>query len=297
MHPMVQEALKTLIRVAIPLASFATGLRGAHADATWLARRPGLLLRSLLAILVVIPVGAVLFLQAVGAPPVVRAGLTIAVLAIGIGPPAAFKKFGAHEDSVSYEIALNVILLAIAIAYIPAAVALHGAIFHHDLRLSPVEVGSVVLGRALIPLSVGLVVARLAPRAVAPLGRYAGIFVQMVLITVVLVALIATWRRLIALGAGTWLTCLAIVFGEIVVGYVAGGPELETRRVLASFSAIRFPALALLLASMAPQGRSFIPVILAYVLSSVVLVSLNDALVARRERHAPARVFRAGARP
>jgi BASS family bile acid:Na+ symporter len=252
--------------------------------------------RSLLAILIVIPVGAVLFLEAIGAPPAVKAGLTIAVVSIGIGPPAALKRFSAQEESVAYEVALNVILLAVAIGYIPAVLAVHGAIFHHSVRLGPVEVGTVVLSRALIPLSVGLVLGRLAPRAVAPISRYAGLFVQVVLIAVVVVAVLASWRNLFGLGARTWLICVGIVLGEIVIGHVAGGPELETRRVLASFSAIRFPALALLLASIAPRGRALVPVILAYVLTSVVLVAVNDVLVARRERRAPARVPRV-ARP
>jgi BASS family bile acid:Na+ symporter len=281
----LRAVLKMAVQLAIPLAAFATGLRAATAEPLWLARRPGLLVRSLLAILIVVPIGTVLFLQSIAAPPAVKAGLTMAVIAVGIGPPAAFKRSQSHDDAVSFELGLNVLLLALAIVYIPAFVAVHGAIFHHDLRLGPGAVAKVVLGKALIPLVLGGVVGRLAPRLVTPVRRYANVFVHVVLLLVIVMAVAATWRALFGLGVRAWLTCGAIVLGEILIGHAAGGPGSESRRVLASFSAMRFPALALLLASMVPRHRELIPIVVAYVLVSVVLVGVLDAVTSRRGHH------------
>ena len=80
MNPTLLTALKVLVEIAIPLASFATGLRAAYADAGWLARHPGLLARALLAILFVLPVGAAVFLHSIAISPTVRGGLTIAIV-------------------------------------------------------------------------------------------------------------------------------------------------------------------------------------------------------------------------
>src|SRR4051812_5095364 len=99
MQGLMRESVKMLIGVAVPLAAFATGLRAANVSPLWLLRRPRLLFMSLLAILVVVPTGAVLFLMAVQAPLLVRAGITMAVMAIGIGPPAAFQRTRAREQS------------------------------------------------------------------------------------------------------------------------------------------------------------------------------------------------------
>jgi BASS family bile acid:Na+ symporter len=293
MHQTILEIFKVLLAVAIPLASFATGLRAAHADPSWLVKHPGLLARSLVALLVLIPLGTVVFLQAIAAPPLVAAGVTIAIVAIGIGPPAFFshvKKARVEaaggtatpnvEEAVSFEVGLNVVLLVLSIVYIPAFVALHGRFFQHHLHLAPSAVARVVLGRALIPLVLGVAVGRLAPRAVGAIVRSAGIFVQVVLLAVVVFAIAATWSGLVGLGARTWLTCVAIVLAEIVVGHVLGGPSGDTRRVLASFSAMRFPALALLIAKITPRAREVIPVILAYVLTSFVLVAVHGAVTA-----------------
>src|SRR5262249_16847254 len=120
-HPLV-EVLKTLVRIAIPLASFATGLRAATSDPRWLVKHPGLVTRALLTTLVVLPVGTVLFLETIAVSPAVRAGLTISIIAIGIGPPAFFGRArsydkakapggaAAREEALSFEVGLNVVL-------------------------------------------------------------------------------------------------------------------------------------------------------------------------------------------
>ena len=292
------EIYKILLAVAIPLASLATGLRAARVEPGWLTRRPGLFARALVTLLLLLPVGTVLFLQSIAAPPLVSAGLTIAVVAIGVGPPAIFGYVKAHakaqaaapaeaqaaRDALSFEVSLNVVLLAVSIVYIPAFIAVHGMFFQHHLHLAPAAIAKLVLGRALVPLAVGVALGRFAPRLVGPVVRYAGLFVQLVLLLVVVFAIVVTWHELTGLGLRTWLTCLAVVLAEIVVGYLLGGPAQETRRVLASFSAMRFPALALLIAGITPRAKEITPVILAYVLTSFVLVSIQSAITAPRSK-------------
>ena len=284
----IHEILRIALGIAIPVASFATGLTAAGADPLWLPKHPRLWLRSLLIILVVVPVGVVLLMEALGTSDVVKAALTIAVISIGIGPPAAFKKAQSHKEVVAYEVGLNLTLLALALAYLPLVVAVHGAIFHHTVQLGVGQVAGVVLVKALIPMVLGVLAGRLFPRAVAPFAKYAAVLVQVVLLAVVVIALIATWRQLLGLGT-TWLLCLAIVIGEIAVGHLFGRKDPQTRGMLVAFSAMRFPALALLLAHAAPRGRQFIPVILAYVLCSFVLVAVYEGMTSRRKRgeHAP----------
>lgn len=278
-----KEILTIFMNVAIPLASFVTGLTAAASDPLWLPKHPRLLIRSLLLILVVVPVATVLFLELVGAPPVVKAGLTIAVIAIGIGPPAAFQQAKAAKDAVAFEIGLDVILLALAMVYIPLFVAVHGAVFGHRLHLEVGQVAKIVLLKAMGPMLIGLLVGRLAPRVVKPFARYGGAFAMVVILAIVVFALVATWRRLLDLGGATWLICAAIVIGEILLGHAFGSADKGTRGLLVAFSSMRFPALALLLASAAPRGKEFIPAILAYVLTSVILVGIYSAVTSHRK--------------
>ena len=289
MHEDIREILKLVLGIVIPVASFATGLMAAKADPLWLTKHPRLLLRSLVIILLVVPVGVVLSMELLGTPDVVKAALTIAVISIGIGPPAAFKQARAHQEVVAYEVGLNLTLLALALVYLPLAVAVHGAIFHHTVELGVGQVASVVLLKAFIPMVLGLVAGRLFPKVVAPFAKVAGIVVTVVLLALVVLALIKTRHQLLGLGT-TWLLCLAIVIGEIAVGHIAGRKDLQTRGMLVAFSAMRFPALAVLLVSAAPRGKEFIPVVLAYVLCSFVMVAVYEKLTKRLRKpgeHAP----------
>lgn len=284
MHETLLHILKLSLGVAIPLAAFATGLSAANSDPLWLTRHPRLLLRSLLLILIAVPVGVVVFVEAIGAPPLVKAALVIAVISIGIGPPAALSKARSQKDTVAFEVGLNLTLLALAIVYIPLAVAIHGAIFHHAVRLGVGQVAGLVLVKAAVPMLAGVMLGRFFPRLVAPFARYANLIVMVILLAIIVFALVATWRSLLGIGAKTWLICLAIVVGEIALGHAFGSRDPPTRRMLVSFSAMRFPALALLLVSVAPRGRALIPVILAYVITSFVLVAVYSAATSGRRR-------------
>jgi BASS family bile acid:Na+ symporter len=283
--------LKVLVSVAIPLAAFLTGLRVCRSDLGWLPKRPSLLARSLLATLVVVPIATVLLLQLLHVPELVRAGLTVMILAIGLGPPNALIRSRAADDrAISYELGLNLTLLVVSIGFLPLAVALHGAIFHHHLQLGAGQVASVVLFRELIPLALGIAVGRRYARQLEGLARHAGLFVNVVLLVVVVFALAATWRGLLGIGAAGWLASLAVALMAVVIGHALGGPDRETRGVLAAFSSVRFPALALLLVSVIPQGRRLIPVVLAYVIASAVVVAAYGAVTAARPRRVAAPV-------
>jgi BASS family bile acid:Na+ symporter len=291
MRELLFRAFKVVVSVVIPLASVATGLRAVTVDPFWLLKRRSLLLRSLLAILILVPLGTVVFLQAVHASPLVKTGLIVSILAVGIGPPAAFKRARAAEANVAhaeanvaYEVELNVVLLILAIAFIPAALALLGVYFRLPLRLDPTRVLGLVFTRALIPLTIGVLVARLLPRVAAPLARVAGPVVQISLLAVVVVALAATWRGLITLGPQAWALCAAVALGAMVVGHLCGGPDPQQRRVLASFASMRFPGLALLIAAVTPFSKQVVPVVLAYAISTLVLVALYDLIASRRGR-------------
>ena len=284
MRETLAEIFKVVLAVVIPLASFATGVRAATVDPWWLFRRPGLLFRSLLAIFILVPLATVLFLEAIGAPQLIGAGLIVAILAVGVGPPAAFKRATAKEANVAYEVELNIVVQVVAILFIPLAIAVLGTLFHFAPRLEARRVAVIVVEKAILPLVVGVIMARLFPRVAGPLARIAGPLVQIALLVVVVVALIVTWKPLIALGPRAWALCAAVALLSVTIGHLCGGADREERTVLATFSAMRFPALALLIASILPRGRQLIPVVLAYVLCSFVFTAIYSAATARRQR-------------
>lgn len=290
MRTVIQDVFRILLAVVIPLAAFATGLRaprtGQHSR---LWRRPGQLGRDLLAVLILVPLWVVAVVLALPLSPLVRAGLLIATLAVGIGPVAAMKRMAPEAEEAREALDLNLIVLVISLAFVPIAFAALAAMFHSDVHIGVAAVAKVVLGRALVPLLLGLGAARLWPRLATRVGPVLTTTFNVVLLVLVLAAVAITWKQLAGVGAVGWLACVAAAFGAIVIGHVMGGPDPGTRAVVAAASVMRFPALALALASVTRQAHRLIPVILAYVIASFVLLSGYGLVMARQRRQGAAR--------
>ena len=279
MSGLLVPLLHLLVGIAVPLASFATGLRSS--DPRWFWKRPRLLGRSLVAVLLIVPIVGTLLVELIPVNGVVRAGIVVSLLSVGVGPARLPKRTEDPRELAGYQIGLNMALMILAVVFVPAAVAVHGALFHHQLSLEWSRVAELVFLRVFLPFAAGLAVARWRPGFAARVERDAPQLVAVAMLIVAAVAVLVTWHRLMGLSAGAWFSCAAVAMAAIAIGHVAGGPAGETRAVLASFSAIRFPALALLLTSIVPRGALLIPVVVAYLICSALLVAVYRAAMGR----------------
>jgi BASS family bile acid:Na+ symporter len=220
--------------------------------------------------------------------PVVRAGLIVATLAVGIGPPASMNRMGPTAPTAREALELNIVVLAISLVFVPLAFALVAAMFHRNLSIGVGAVAKVVLGRALIPLLLGLGAARLFPRFSASRGPLLMKIVNIALLVLVAVALLVGWREMFSIGGVGWIVCAAAVVGSLLIGHLLGGPDPGSRSVVAAASAMRFPALALALATATPAGRRLLPVVLDYAVLALLSVVLYGAIIGRWQRRRPA---------
>ena len=187
--------------------------------------RPAQLFRDLLAILILVPAWVLALVLILPVTPIVRAGLVIATLAIGIGPMASMKRMGPTAPTAREALELNIVVLAISLAFVPLAFALLAALFHRDVFIGVGAVAKVVLGRALLPLLLGLGAARLFPRFSASKGPLLMKIVNLALLVLVVIALLVSWRRMIAIGGVGWIVCAAAVVGSLIIGHLLGGPD------------------------------------------------------------------------
>ena len=282
----IQDVFRVLLAVLIPLAAFTTGLRAPRGgpDAKRLWRRPGQLARDLMAVLILVPLWVVVVVLLLPLSPAVRAGLLIATLAVGIGPVAAMKRMGPATPAAREALDLNLIVLVISLAFVPITFAALAAFFHSDVQIGVGAVAEVVLGRALVPLLLGLGAARLFPRFATAAGPWMSRLINGALVVLLIVAVAVTWTYLAGVSGVGWLACALAALGAIAIGHLMGGPDPGTRPVVAAASEMRFPALALALASVTRQGRHLIPVIIAYVLVSFVLLAAYGLVTSRRRR-------------
>jgi BASS family bile acid:Na+ symporter len=287
----VVTVVRACAQVAIPLVTFAVGLSAVALRSSAPGRQRGLLGRSLLAMLLVVPAVTIALVKVVPVAPEVRTGLMS--VGIAVGPAAALGKSGRAEGDAEYALSLNLTLLLAGLLYVPLAAALVSVAFPRDLAVSARDVLRPVLTVELAPVLAGLGLARLAPRAAARLARPVSRAGNVVLGVVGLMVLALVWRAMLRIGGAGLLVVAAAALAGVVAGHALGGPSRRTRMVLASFAAVRFPAMALVVAAAAQQGRRALPVIAAYLLTSSAALGAYGLLrkvasSARSPRPAPA---------
>jgi predicted Na+-dependent transporter len=286
MRAILLDVLRVTLAVAIPLASFTTGLGAPVGDAGSLWRRPARLGRALFAVLVAVPLWALLVLELLPLDRPARAGILVAVLSVGLGPVAGMNRLRVESPTARRALELNIAVLAASVVFVPLAFFGLAALFHHEVTLGWGAVARVVLLRALLPCLAGLAVARLRPLAAERMERPLAKMVNAVALLILVAALLATGKVLAAVPPVVWLACVAIAGGALAIGRLWAGDDRALRPALATAAVMRFPALALVLASATGQRPLLMPSVLAFLLIALAAEGLYRTIDKRRARRA-----------
>ncbi len=266
-----QTLVLLALKASILLSVFAIGLASRVEDTLFLLRRPGLLLRSVLAINVVMPLVAAAMAWTFDLPVAVEVALV--ALAVSPVPPLLPKKQIKAGGEPSYAIGLLVVAALIAILFVPLAVELVGLAFHLPVHMTAWPIARLVFATVLAPLLAGILVRRLAPELAARFARPVGLFANVVLMLCVVAVLLTAWPAIVAfVGTGAlWAVALFVGVG-LAVGHWLGGPDPHDRSVLALAAATRHPGVALAIASANfPGDTTILPAFLLYLIFGAVL--------------------------
>ena len=146
-------ALLLVLKAAVVALLCAIGVGSTLADLTYLLRRPALLLRSLFAMYVAIPLAALAIVQTVPLPPGVRTA--ILVLAISAGAPLLPRKL-MKLGREGYVFSLVVLSSLLAVVAVPAWLVVLGPYFARESEVGPRAVGLLVAKAALAPIFAGM---------------------------------------------------------------------------------------------------------------------------------------------
>jgi bile acid:Na+ symporter, BASS family len=275
LHTLIPLLLKTSIFLTV----FTLGLQATFADATFLFRRPKLLLRGFLSMDVTMPLLALLLAMTLNLHPAVK----IALVALSVSPvPPIFPKkalnSGGEED---YTIGLLVAMVVLAIVVIPMTMEVFERVTGVPLSMSALSVATIVFKTVLLPLLAGIAVRAIsssfADRAVKPIGTLATV----ILISSALPALFVLIRNnLTLLTDGTLLALAVFALIGYFVGHVFGGPDPKDRSVLALATASRHPGLALAIAhANFPQQKLVAPTVVLYLIVSGIVTAVASKLM------------------
>jgi BASS family bile acid:Na+ symporter len=273
--------LPVVLKLCVAALIFAIGLGSSLGDLTYLGRRPGLLLRSLLAMYVLVPLAALAFAKLLPLAAGVKAALL--VLAVSAGAPLLPRKLSKLGGG-AYPFSLVVVSSLLAIVLVPAWIELLGRHFERDVDVSSVTVATLIVKAFLAPLAAGMLLRLASPalceRASDLLMKVAGV----VLTLTGLLLLALNWRLLLQLQGPGMLALVSLMTVALAVGHLLGGPTEDDRTALAIACATRHVGIAVLVASAFPGLRT-VAVIAAYTIASL-LVSIPYLAWRRRKETA-----------
>jgi bile acid:Na+ symporter, BASS family len=263
-------ALLLTVKAAILALILAIGMSATFGDVLYLWRRPRLLVRSLLAMYVAVPLAAYLLVVILPLSPGIKAAML--VLAVSAGAPLLPRKLSVLGNT-AYVFSIVVTSSLLAIVIVPAWVALLAWHFDVDAAVSPLAVASAIAKAFLLPLAIGLVAHAVAP---APSERLADRILQIagiILTAAGVVLLAAHWHVLLEVRLPDAAALLLLLVIAASIGHLLGGPPPEDRTTLAIACATRHIGIAVVVATTFRGPRTLV-LLAAFVVASA-LVSIS----------------------
>ncbi|NEX22732.1 hypothetical protein G3480_20885 [Thiorhodococcus mannitoliphagus] len=261
--------LLALLKLSVVVIIFAIGLDSSADDLAYLWRRPWLLLRSVVAMYLMVPLAALLLVNLVALPP--GAELGILVLAASAGAPLLPRKLmGLGEGTYTFSLVVTSSFLAIIV--VPLWLAVLASWLDQPAALDPVEVAWVLAKSFLLPLAVGMLVRWRFPELAAKLSSRLLAAAGLVLTTSFLVLFWLNWDLLLEAGWSGALALAGLLLAALTIGHVLGGPAEDDRTALAIACSTRHLGVAILVAASLPGPRTAVMVAVYILVSAVVSI-------------------------
>jgi BASS family bile acid:Na+ symporter len=260
------------IQVSIVLVVFAIGLETTWANAISLFQQPVMLIKSLVARNVAMPLVAILLVKAFPVYPAVRGAIVLlSVTPIPPDLPIALPKGSAHA---SYVRGLLVSHSVFAIVLMPLTVEVMNLVFGAKARFGPLPVAKEIVLDILVPLGAGMALRHALEASGPRLARSIGIVGTLLLLVSIFPSKVVAWQALqVVVGNGALVALALFVIAGLAAGHALGGPKESDRTVLALATASRHPGLAIAIAAanFPAQTRLATGVVIIYLLLSQIL--------------------------
>jgi BASS family bile acid:Na+ symporter len=280
------HVIPLVIGVSLGLLELSIGMQSTWTDATSLLRRPAGLLKAVVAVNLAPPVAAaaLIGLFSLSAP----SETAILLMAVSPAPPFAPLKSMKLGASRAYACGLYVALVVLAVAVVPAMVALLARLYGADVSVRPADVASKIALKALLPMAVGMLIRWKFPALAERCAPIASKLAVLLLLLALAPIVIALWPKISALaGDGTIAAAMLMVAAGLAAGHLLGGPDPADRKTLGVTAATRHPGFAMMIASANSADKTVSIAIVLVLLAGLVTVAIYQAVVKRRGPQTP----------
>jgi BASS family bile acid:Na+ symporter len=271
----MKEIIITILQIVAPLAVafivFAQGLKISPSQVmVYFKERPWLMVRSLAAVLVLVPAAALAVILLLKPSREVVVGLAILVAC----PPAPLMLKGAPKiggGSAAYMASLHLSLAVLAFITVPIILDLISMPldFHADVDLFKM---GLILGRTiLIPIALGMAVRSFFPKFANTMGPKLDKVGTIGLLVVLLFAAVKFFPGLLKMDLWSYLVIVVVCAVALAIGHWFGPRDPHDRTILAVESGVRHPVLAITIAASNFSPEKALPVLIPCVLVFIVV--------------------------
>ncbi|HEY4202072.1 MAG TPA: Na+-dependent transporter [Devosiaceae bacterium] len=258
------------INASMFLIVFAVGLQTTMKEATYLLERPGLLVRSLVSMNIIMVIVALGLIAIFNPAPEIK----IALVALALSPVPPILPTTQERAGGSHGYTMGLLLSAsiAAVVLVPAGLWLLDVLFSQQMQVSPANVAGIVVISIIVPAVLGILVNTLMPALAARLARPISLLAMLVLVVAVIPVIFATWPLLGSfIGNGLFVGLIGFTLIGLLVGHFLGGPDPDERTVLALATSTRHPGVAITIASLNfPDFKGVLVVVLYHLLFGAI---------------------------
>jgi len=262
--------LLILVKVTIFSMMLAIGINISFDQMLCSWRKPALLFRSLLAVIMLVPLVVFILLKLFNLPISVMMGLIF--LAISPGAPLMTKRVQISGAKLHNSASLQLTLALLAVIIAPVTLNIFSAVFPNiPEKISILKVAQQITEVQFIPVILGLLLQKFA-------AKYAGLIAQplnfiantLFLILIFLVGILGL-PLIFKVWGLPMVAILIMIIISLTIGHILGGPDEEQRSILAISSIARNVGLALFISVLNDVQKIVIPTLLAYSILGALL--------------------------
>ena len=266
-----EQLILMLLQVILFTSVLTLGFKSTLSEPFFLFRHPRLFIRTFIAIYIVAPVLTAVILVLVPLPVDVKTGMILlAISPVATTLPHNMLILRANPPYV-YSILISMSLMAVVM--IPISLAILTALTH-DASVPPFEVVKLIAQTVLLPLIIGAIIRRAAPRWTERFSQPINAISGKALIAALLALLALNLGGIAEAGLLSFIVLLFLTVSALAAGHFLGGSAVGDRAALAMAAAQRQTAIATLIAAINFPSPVTIDVIVIYLIINILTIKL-----------------------
>lgn len=268
-------SLSMLVFVICSMLSM--GLSLTIAEITAPLKNTSLVIKALVANFVLVPI--VGFALATFMPVTEGAAIGIIVVACAAGAPFLPKLVQVAKGDVAFGVGLMTLLMVLTVIYMPIVLPL----LLQGVTVDAMAIATSLFFQMLVPLGIGLFIKARYEEIAANIQPTFAQASNFALIALMVLSLILGFDSLVgAIGSWSILTSILFIIGAFAIGYLLGGPGMDTRSVVSLGTAQRNLAAAMIVAAGNFTDPDVLIVVLVVAVIGLIMLMLAGGEMGKR---------------